>query len=274
MDTGLEVPVRPLLKPPAQDDETGELRSQADLTHAAEAAVARLQLVHDQIDAMANDDSENRLQALKAVLERHEFQRTMTLRARFLEWLRSLLERILPEGSEAGGNSLLGPFFFQLIGWTAIFLAAGVIAYLLSYWLRNFLVGFVRDTEVNRQLYPDGIPLTSAEAHAQATVLAQAGSFRQAVRHLYLAALLRLEEQGALKYDRSLTNREVLESVTGQQDVQAQLEPVIETFDEVWYGIHEPDQETFDRYEQRIDKLKNVPLQSAEGQHRQGRSAA
>lgn len=56
------------------------------------------------------------------------------------------------------------------------------------------------------------------------------------MRYLYLAALLRLDERGQLRYNRALTNREYLDRVQDNPHLQAALPPIVETFDRVWYG--------------------------------------
>ena len=48
---------------------------------------------------------------------------------------------------------------------------------------------------------------TVAEARQQARSAAQSGNYRDAVRRLYLAALLQLAEQDLIAYERSLTDR-------------------------------------------------------------------
>ncbi len=41
------------------------------------------------------------------------------------------------------------------------------------------------------------------------------------------------------------------------------LEPIIATFDQVWYGVQEPDQATFIQYEHEIDTLAAVAQRTA-----------
>lgn len=77
-----------------------------------------------------------------------------------------------------------------------------------------------------------------AGLRAEALVLAQRGESRAAIRALYLAVLLQWDERGTLLFDRALTNREVLEQLSGGQDATAaqQLAPLVERFDRFWYG--------------------------------------
>lgn len=79
---------------------------------------------------------------------------------------------------------------------------------------------------------------TSAEARAEAERLYAAGQYRAALRLLYLATLIRWEEAGRLRFDRSLTNREVVARVNLQGDAALleRLSPLVDRFDRVWYG--------------------------------------
>lgn len=79
---------------------------------------------------------------------------------------------------------------------------------------------------------------TSVEARAEAERLFTLGEFRAALRLLYLATLIRWEEAGRLRFDRSLTNQEVVARVTAAGDCSMldQLTPLVERFDRVWYG--------------------------------------
>jgi hypothetical protein len=99
-------------------------------------------------------------------------------------------------------------------------------------------------------------PLTSETARQRARQLSEAGDHRTAIRYLYLASLLLLEERGLLRYDRSLTNRETLRSVENHHELASPLQDVVETFDRVWYGYQDVDQTAFDHYAERVEDLR------------------
>ena len=84
-------------------------------------------------------------------------------------------------------------------------------------------------------------------------------SYRDAVRQLYLSALLSLHERNLITYQPSDTNREVLTAIRNQPHLYQQLQPVIATFDDVWYGVHEPDRTTFDSYVVAVEELEGKP---------------
>jgi hypothetical protein len=85
------------------------------------------------------------------------------------------------------------------------------------------------------------------------------------VRNLYLSALLTLEQQDLVPADRSLTNREVLSRVGSAHPLRPHFQGVVETFDDVWYGVHEPDALTYAGYTHSIDELEALAQQAAKG---------
>ena len=100
---------------------------------------------------------------------------------------------------------------------------------------------------------------TADEALDKADSLAAAGDLRQAVRLLYLATLLALEEQGALRFDRALTNHEVLQHLRNRPDLAAVLAGVIDVFDRVWYGEQTLSAESFATYAAAVNALRGRP---------------
>jgi hypothetical protein len=65
-----------------------------------------------------------------------------------------------------------------------------------------------------------------------------------------------MDERGVLRYDRSKTNREYLRSVANSPELAKPLEEVIEVFDNVWYGYHPLEEESFKHYSARVEELK------------------
>lgn len=65
-----------------------------------------------------------------------------------------------------------------------------------------------------------------------------------------------MDERGILRYDRSKTNREYLRSVSNMPELAKPLGEVIEVFDNVWYGYHSLEEETFKKYSDRVEELK------------------
>lgn len=226
-------------------------------------ARARLSVVQEQIALSAGDNSVARLAVLNAVLARAEFNQPEPLWERIMRWLRDLLARWFPDQQSDAFTQPISERLLTLVGWVVIGTICLVLVVVLSYWLQALLAGMVRDVTLRRRRQNgEEEPLSAAEARQRATTLAHSGDYRQAVRHLYLSALLTLEEQRLLVVNRSLTNREMLASVAGPTHLSAHLEPVVRVFDDVWYGVHEPDAATFTAYAAEIDQLNSIAGQS------------
>lgn len=220
----------------------------------ADVASARLTTAISQLDLSANDNSPARLALLDRVAERLDLLQP-SLWERFLRWLRSWIDRLLPDRGPSTGTGL-GRGVTTLVGWLVIGGGGLLLVLLLGYWLRHLLGGLLsaqyRDkTEAGE----DGLPASAAQARQQASQMAESGNYREAVRRLYLAALLRLRERELIRFDSSLTNQEVLARMQSNAPARAHLEPVVDTFDRVWYGEQEPDAQTFERYSREIDAL-------------------
>ncbi|HEY1013456.1 MAG TPA: DUF4129 domain-containing protein [Herpetosiphonaceae bacterium] len=168
-----------------------------------------------------------------------------------------------PEPVSAPGSSFWGSLDFSGLGdllngcltVLAILVVAGVVYYIAM----AVKGGFRRDmVKRPRQLDDEVIAenLNSAKAMDRASEVAVEGDFRKAVRYLYISTLLWLDERGAVRYDRTLTNREVLEAVPPGSPIRSRLTPVVGTFDQVWYGYHEIDQTAFDTFRQQVTSLR------------------
>jgi len=231
-------------------------------------ALARVETALQQFDASGGDRTTERLRVLDSVLAGPTFQQSESLLDRLHRWLVEFLARIFPTTNEPGTPSPATSTAMTVISWTIVAGAALVLFLLLSHWLRTLLQAFVGDATLPA-VSEEGEPATAAEARASAGRSAQASDYRAAVRHLYLAALLTLQEQRIASRDRSLTNREVLARVPAEHPVHAHLEPIVEVFDDVWYGVHEPDDNTFMRYRAEVDALQHratQPLRPGETQ--------
>jgi hypothetical protein len=220
------------------------------------AALARLTLVTGQLAAASGDATGERLALLEQVLARPEFNSPAALLERWLTAGREWLRRLLGRPAEGDPSPVLAGAA-QAVPWVLAALGALLAGWLLSFWLQGLLRSFVADAEVKRRRAAgEELPLTAAEARRQAHSAAQSGRYRDAVRRLYLAALLHLQEQRIVPPDPSLTNHELLDRVPADAPIHAQLAPVVETFDQVWYGVREPSQATYVAYAAAVDELE------------------
>jgi hypothetical protein len=121
------------------------------------------------------------------------------------------------------------------------------------------VVYFARGLQMQRAALempsPDDDPTTSNEAHDRAAEAECARDYRSAVRYLYLACLLLLDERGLLRYDPALTNREHLLRAASQPQLADLLRPVVNTFDRVWYGFAPVDDALYQEFRQRVERL-------------------
>ncbi len=216
-------------------------------------AITRLDTLTAQLQASSQDRADVRLARLDRLIEILALDRP-TLWQRFWRWVEDLLDALRPRSISPGVTSA-AEIASTVLVWAIVISGGALLAVMLSYWLRRLLAGFVADARLRRARGEDDLPQTAAEARTQAQTLAVAGDYRQAVRRLYLSALLHLDESDLLRFRRDQTNREVLRSLPSAAPIRPHLEPVVETFDRVWYGIREPDKATFDAYQIEIDRL-------------------
>ena len=166
------------------------------------------------------------------------------------EWLR-LLDELL---SRLFGATAQGIFsardFIVVLG---LLLVAAVLAF-FAYNLRR---NAVREVSLSEASAPEQA-LTSAAALDSAQQLAGTGDYRSAMRQLYLSTLLWLDEHAYLRYDRSLTNREYLRTLTKAPALRDALQPVVEAFDHVWYGFAPISAPEFERYRNQVEAIRNL----------------
>jgi hypothetical protein len=201
-----------------------------------DAVVATLDLV----EAGSATDPDAAESALDDVLARDEFQpepaedESQSLWQRFLGWVNDLITSFfewldgLLGGSSGEGSPL--SIALALIG---VLVIVGIVAFAVRSVRESMTPGVTRLAEGSAEEH-----YTSAQARAEAERLFATGDYRSALRMLYLATLIRWEESGRLRFDRSLTNREVVARVTlhGDATLLEQLSPLVERFDRVWYG--------------------------------------
>lgn len=162
---------------------------------------------------------------------------------RFLNWGARVFARLFAGASFA-------PAFNALI--------AGAIAVLLVLILRFVYIHSIRSVIREAQAGPETeVPpgLTADRALAQARSLSEAGDLREAVRYLYLAALLALEAGGHIRLDRTHTNRELLADLSPRPELARRFRSVSETFDRVWYGFQAITRDDFTRYAEAVAEL-------------------
>ena len=224
-----------------------------DLEHV-KALLQELQTAHTRYPEQVFTAAE--LGSLRSILARPEFQWQASAPNPLREWLGRLWERINEWLNNLFGG---GPITLAVNpgawSWLAL-LTSILLVVILLYISRNLILDFVSDARLQDDGTLDGELLTSDAALQKARDLSRGGDYRSAVRYLYLSSLLLLDERGLLRYDRSKTNREYLQSLTGSPGLARPLGEVIEVFDNVWYGNHSLDADSFQHYTERVEELK------------------
>ena len=102
---------------------------------------------------------------------------------------------------------------------------------------------YSREEIEENDLY-DG-PASSKKALDEAGRFAQNGDFRSALRLVYLAVLLDLDDRELIRFDRTGTNWEYYRALKGHSKIQSTLRPVTMTFDRKWYGHEQASDEDY-----------------------------
>jgi len=151
-------------------------------------------------------------------------------------WLARALDRLhMPEFEprpSAAPQVGIGNWVTALM-WIALAVLAALAVFLLA---RN--VRFSGPRRKKEALAPDE-PLRSSDAWLEeANALIAAGRYREAVRGLYVAGLMRLDEAGVARFDRHETNWEHLRRIEASPRRPAGVEARGATgvFDRCWYG--------------------------------------
>jgi hypothetical protein len=84
------------------------------------------------------------------------------------------------------------------------------------------------------------------------------GEYRAAFRLTFIALLVFLSLEGAIKLDRSKTNWEYLRAIPSHSDVRAELRPIIKDFDLIWYGDQPATEADFDRASGIYDRIRGI----------------
>ncbi len=201
-----------------------------------------------------NGAGESELSALKNILSRPEFQSEsdnflQRLYQKVIDFLINWFARLFPDT-----KNITIPLPTELVILFSVLLLGGILAFIFRDIWRNVLP----EAELDDENLLDGEILTAGQAAQRARQLSGSGDYRQAIRYMYLSALLLLDERGLLRYNRSLTNREYLRQVSNQPGLASHLLPVIETFDRVWYGFQPVNEEIYSQYTEQVEMLEKT----------------
>jgi hypothetical protein len=239
---------------PVNNDGLREVLRQDDLnSDDLQAARARLEALQHARQPAAPPTSQT-FERLDQILSRSEFEQATAgqtaksaLLQRALEWLAGRLER----AGEVPGVELLVTLLSVVLTLAALF-----------YFFRSSWSQWTAEGRSARQGGGDDeASLSSSQALERARSLAAGNDYRHAVRYLYLSTLLWLDERGLLHYDPACTNREFLQQVSGNHSLHKALLPVVDFFDQVWYGFAPLDGHAYATFGQQVEQVQKLESQ-------------
>jgi hypothetical protein len=152
----------------------------------------------------------------------------------FLRWLLNAIVKAMPSGSS--------PSAIYLLELTVIAIPCG----LLIWW-------FIRRLQMQRLgLAGDNVPHASApparewqEWLEQGQALGREGRWREAIHHVYWAAISCLESRRLWPADGTRTPREYLGLLSGNPETRAELASLTRSFEHTWYGGRQASEKDF-----------------------------
>ena len=156
-------------------------------------------------------------------------------------WVGKSLEKLgkieLPKTDMSGPNLHLAaaPYFLIYVVWGVLI---AILLFLLFLAFRHFSWKRNLQRKAKAMLAVDEPERSLDEWLSMADKLTAEGKFREAVRCLYLACLLRFDEHLVARFDRGQTNWEHLARIQASAKLPLGLdfEPPTKRFDTVWYG--------------------------------------
>ena len=148
-------------------------------------------------------------------------------------------------------RSLIGIGTADVLLWIGCLMLIGLTLFFIQQIRRN-LVAEVGDKGTEAEM--DNVT-TAQAALTQSEIAVTSHNFRDALRFLYLSAILHLQERGILTYDKSLTNLEYLHTLRANVELQEALRPVVQVFDDVWYGYKPCNADTIANYRELLQKV-------------------
>ncbi|RMG23515.1 MAG: DUF4129 domain-containing protein [Armatimonadetes bacterium] len=241
-------------------DDVLAARDRANYPTACERLIVALELLEKANVKQSSDDANEK--ARKILSEPH-FRRIGEEES--ANWIGRALESIQPppEPEPDAANWTIEPtrsaqldgFFYVVIAVLGIG-AAVALAHLILHWRWKRAK---KDRVKKRRggLLEEGEELLSTDEWLErAQSLESQGAYREAVRCLYLAVLLRLDEAGIVRFDRYETNWEHLRRIErAPAPGSVRYRWLTQQFDLVWYGEREATPELCRQFRQEYETL-------------------
>ncbi|RYG38996.1 DUF4129 domain-containing protein [bacterium] len=211
--------------------ETEEL---SDLTEEKLVEAVRIRARIEAVDGKSSSNqSVQKIKASMAILDGKSAQDA--------NWLSNALERLKrlqPDFDTPKAPNVNSGFAGAAVIYLMWALLAIAVGFFLFFALRH--LASIKRRSVVRALVEDDEPeRTVDEWLLQAKDLEAQGRFREAVRALYLACLLRLDEAGVARFIRHETNWEHQHRIDAspKRPPNLDMRPATQLMDRVWYGM-------------------------------------
>jgi hypothetical protein len=153
----------------------------------------------------------------------------------FLNWLEGLFNHVPKPNGVGSAPSVLGPW----VTWVMWGILGGLVIFLIVLALMHVRWKLTLKRKSKALLEEDEPERTLDEWLERANDLEAQGLYREAVRCLYLACLLRFDEARVARFDRGQTNWEHLHRIQASPKLPPGLDFLKPTqaFDRIWYGM-------------------------------------
>lgn len=223
------------------------LADNAELIEALEERIAQgregmldsagvLRSLEDGLSSSPSAYPDNARSVLDEVLARREFHRSWWQKVvdGFYAWLRGLIEAILaalPEAELSGLGAAI-----RLIGWALFAVCAGLALLMIVKLVASFVPA--RVARAGADMPAPALVRTYLDWLSEADGSLKAADYRQALRALHMAALLKLDHSGVLSYDASATDGSFVRVLErkGSREIAFALATLNDIFARAWYG--------------------------------------
>ncbi|MBS1709546.1 MAG: DUF4129 domain-containing protein [Armatimonadetes bacterium] len=170
------------------------------------------------------------------------------------EWFNNLWKRLFGDSRAQLPQSSFGAINFQPIVWTV--LVAGLLGF-AYYAVTRFRWTFNRKVKAGGLLQDDEPDRTADEWITRSEELSANQQYREAVRCLYLACLVKFDEANVMRFRRGETNWEHLWRFDASPRKPAGLDLATPTraFDVIWYGRRTEGQPDVDRFREFYNQV-------------------
>jgi len=153
------------------------------------------------------------------------------------DWITKMFQRSQPQTPNLPN---MGAPNLSWLVWLVWILLGGVVLTFVVLAVRHFSWQRKLKRKATALLEEDEPERSLDEWLEQADLLTSQGKYREAVRCLYLACLLKFDEHGVARFIRGETNWEHLARIEAslKRPISVDFRPATQAFDRVWYGFH------------------------------------